>query len=247
MYSGVFFSTLILAALLDDPILAGIIVLCVFMPSYILISLRRQKARIKLLEEDCDPEAFIMASEKQYQITGKNKIAHMHLTIDKSAGLASLGKFDEALALLLSLDVKKVKKSKLRWLVYVNNLMLCYDNLHQEEQVQELYQKEFCIHSEKLKQFSSVRSVIIFAKLKYETFEDEISTRHQLIDELKAMKLSKRLSLHLKLSESELALLENDYDLAASLLTDVVSNGNKLYLVEIAKEGLLKIKKTIQP
>lgn len=241
MYSGVFFSTLILAHVLDNPLLAGIIVLCVFMPSYIYISIKRQKVRIDLLEESCDPEAFIVATEIQYQITGKNKIAHMHLMIDKSAGLASNGQFSEALALLLSLDEKKLKKNKLRWLVYVNNLMLCYDNLHQVEKVQELYHNDFCVGVSKFKQFKQVKAVMLFAKLKYESFNDELETRRQLLAQLQEMKLTKRLGLHLKFSESELAIMEGDYTLATSLLGEIIENGNKLYIVETAKEQLAKI------
>lgn len=241
MYSGVFFSTLILSFLLDDPMVAGLIVLGVFMPTYIWISVRRQKSRIRLLEEDCDPIAFIEATEKQYQITGRNKVAHLHLMIDKSAGLASLGKFEEALNLLLSLDVKKIKKSKLRRLVYFNNLMLCYDGLHQDEQVQELYRNEFSVYSPKFAQIKHVKAVILFAKFKYEksdTFEETLQMRQQLISELKNMKLSKRLNLHLILCQSELAEMEKNEDLAASLLKEVINNGNTLHIVEIAKQRL---------
>ncbi len=190
------------------------------------------------MDEDCDPQAFIAATERQYQITGKNKTAHLHLMIDKSAGLASMGNFEEALEVLLSLDLKRVKRSKMRRLVFYNNLMLCYDGLNQQEQAKELYDTEFCVYSANLRQFKIVKAVILFSKLKYENFEDEIQMRLNIIGELKSMKLSKRLSLHLKLYESELAILQNDLSLGEVLLKEVAVNGNKLHLVKIAQERL---------
>ena len=41
------------------PFLAGALTLLIVMTGYILISLDRSKKRLNLLEEDCDPEAFL--------------------------------------------------------------------------------------------------------------------------------------------------------------------------------------------
>lgn len=234
LYFSIFLIDLVLALLLDDPILAGAIVLGVFTPSYLFISLRRQKSRIRLLEEDCDPQAFIEATDKQYQITGKNKIAHVHLMIDKSAGLASMGRFQEALDLLLSLDIKRVKRSKMRRMVYYNNLMICYDGLDQQEIAKALYDSEFGVFSQNHSQYSLFKAVILFSKLRYEQFEDELQMRQNLIDELKTLKLTKRLALYLKLYESELSFQQGDVLSATAGLKEILENGNKLHIVEIA-------------
>lgn len=237
-FASFFVVDLVLAILLGDPVLAGIILLSVFTPSYLALSLYRQKKRINLLDEACDPQAFIEACERQYVITGKNKTAHMYLIIDKSAGLASLGHFEEAKALLLSLDVKKATRHKMRALVYYNNLMLCYDGLGDGAAAKAIYENEFTNLTYKLKNYAVIRKPILFSKFKYGAAPEDIETRQFLVDEIRKLKLSKRLSLHLALYEGELAIASGDLESAKSFFNEVVTNGNKLYIVTYAQNKL---------
>lgn len=78
----------------------GIIFVTVII-GYITMGYLRNKKRLNLLEENCDPKAFIEATEKQMDITGKNPKIQTYLNIDKVAGLLLMGEFQKAKEILM--------------------------------------------------------------------------------------------------------------------------------------------------
>ncbi len=89
----------------------------------VLITLIRINKRLNLLEEKCDPQAFLDATEKQRKGTGKNSKMNAILDINKSAALISMGEFREAKETLLSIDKSKLSNNNL--LVYTINMICC--------------------------------------------------------------------------------------------------------------------------
>lgn len=96
LYIITFIIMMVLVVIMDNTIIAGIITFSVALSGYIVISYIRSKKRLRLIEENCDPQAFIKATEEQISLTGKNPKMNAYLNIDKSAGFILMGKFEKA-------------------------------------------------------------------------------------------------------------------------------------------------------
>ena len=117
---------MVLCITIKNIYIAGIITFTVVMIGYIAIAYSRSKKRLSILEEQCDPEKFIEATENQRKITGKDKKIDAYLNIDKAAGLILMGEFQEAKDLLLSVDESKLSYKNGTLLPYVINLICCH-------------------------------------------------------------------------------------------------------------------------
>lgn len=238
MYGGVFIAQLTLSMLLDDPVTAGIIVLSVFMTGYIAISLRRQKKRIALLDEACDPEAFLIATLKQHEITGRNKKYSNYLRLDMSAGQASAGRFDEALETLDGLDESIVNKHPLAKHAMVINRYVTLRSLACHEEADRLFESRL---SSVLEHNRRLHTAINLARLDYEFHRENHEACRALIEDLKSKSLSRRYALTLRYFEAELALAKGDAVAAETLFKTIVDEGNGLHIVKRAQDHLQKL------
>lgn len=99
-------------------ILAGLVTFFLVIFGYIIYANIRQGRRYNLLEQDLDPEAFIKATEKQMEITGKNKRACAILNGDLIVGLLSMRRYEEAKDILDKIDIKYLSKFNGSILIY---------------------------------------------------------------------------------------------------------------------------------
>lgn len=235
MYIGIFIAMIILSFWLDDSIKAGVIIISIFMPSYIAISMHRQKKRVNRLEEACDPYDFIKATDEQYAITGKNKRFGTLLKLDRTAGLLCAGQFNEAKLELEALDQSVIRKVKNAQYVYDNNMYVCLKGLGDDEGAKALYENHIATQNPK---HQLLQMASLFSKMRYEIDYDNYESCSEMIALLKQRKLSKRLRLQLALFEGELALEIGDGTAAKEHFETVVKEGNKLHLVTIAQAYL---------
>ena len=135
-----FIIMIILLILNIQPLISATITILIVMTGYIIISIIRSKKRLSLLEDDCDPEAFLERTEKQRAITGTNKKINTYFDIDRSAGLITLGRFEEAKDILLSIDKNILSRKNDTLLVYTINLMSCLYELGEVASAEELFE-----------------------------------------------------------------------------------------------------------
>ena len=96
------------------------------MTGYILLAFVRNKTRLKLLNEACDPEAFLEKVEKQRVNAGEKSKLSVYVTLNQAAGLITLGRYAEAKQLLLSVDKSNLSPKNDTQLVYTINLKSFY-------------------------------------------------------------------------------------------------------------------------
>lgn len=66
--------TMIILGLVENFIIGGLIQLTILITGYMIISYIKSNKRIKLLNESCDPVAFLEATKAQIDIAGSSKL-----------------------------------------------------------------------------------------------------------------------------------------------------------------------------
>lgn len=239
MYGSVFVSQMVLSILLDDPVMAGLIVMGVFVPCYVAISVGRHMRRIALLDEACDPEAFISATQKQHDITGKNKRFSNYLRLDLSAGLATAGRFEETLFILDGLDEGLFRKKQIFRNAVNNNRYVALRGLGRDGEADLLFEESI---SSVQSHHKVIKIAINMARCDYEYHQKNYEACHTQIALLKQMSLSKRHRLYLCMTEGRLALEKGALDIATEHFEKVVSDGSKLYIAREAENYLMRLK-----
>jgi len=125
-----YFSSVLTAVILMllgvNPYVAAVVTIFVVLALYITISIVSGNRRLKLLENDCDPEAFMDEMEKLKEKTsGKNPKRIALFDINIAAALIALGEFEEAKNVLLSIDESLLSRRNESLLAYTINLIGC--------------------------------------------------------------------------------------------------------------------------
>lgn len=115
-----------LLALGVSPFLAALLTFVLTMAGYLLSGFMRSRNRLRLLDDACNPVAFLERTGKQRMLTGKHPAIAAYLDIDQAAGLITLGQFAEARTLLLSIDTSRLSRKNDSLLAYTINLILCH-------------------------------------------------------------------------------------------------------------------------
>lgn len=238
MYNVVFylFTIIIIIALLMtglNPLIAWILTVILVMTLYLVISLYRHKKRINLLDEDCDPEAFLAQTAKQRKITGRNKRANTFFDIDEAAGLMCLGKYQEAASILDSVDKSRLSTKNGIQLVYYINLIGCYYELGEKEKAEELFDNKISTLSPINKRLVTATEIVIIER--YYANEDYQHAKEKLSLLLKTPNISKRQKLSLLYILGLINKQEGNIEDAHKNFQYVLDNGNKLAIVEKSK------------
>ncbi len=114
----------VLGALGTGDFLSFIITVSSVLILYFSYWIAKDKKILKILEEDCDPEAFIEANEKR-KGTSRYKQFQNVCEVNIAAGLIASGRFEEAINKLNSIDLS-AKNSKHFEAIYHTNKMNCY-------------------------------------------------------------------------------------------------------------------------
>jgi len=181
-----------LSVLLKNTVIAGGITFVVVIVGYIIIGYIRSKKRLNLIEENCDPLAFIEATEKQRLITGKSPKINAYLNIDKSAGLILMGEFEKAKEVLLSIDKSYLSLKNGTLLVYTINLMSCLYELGEISYAEELFETQIPLLPPVNQRMALAMKLIIAERFFFlNRYEESKEKFQQLLQE----KISKRVSL----------------------------------------------------
>lgn len=233
-----FFMMLALSLLLDNTFIAGSITFVTVIIGYIIISYTRSKKRLNLLEEDCDPEGFLGATEKQRNIVGKNPKLDNYLNIDRSVGFIETGEFQKAKEILLSVDKSYLAEKNGTLLVYTINLITSLYELGEISYAEELYEK----HILALKP-TSERIALSIKMLDGERlfFLSKYEESKEKFEKILEGKISKRARLSITYRLAQIDEKMGDLISAKKKYKEVLDNGNKLWIAKEAEKHLKEI------
>lgn len=217
------------------PFIAGSITILTMVVGYVIIGHLRVKKRLSLLDDACDPEAFMERTEKQKEIMRKNLKMNAYFDIDLSAGLITLGRFEEAKALLLSINKSHLSRKNDSLLIYTLNLMLCYYALDEVALAEALFETQIPVLSPINPRIVQAMNVLVaerfFYLKRYQESQEHLSM-------LLSKKLSKRAGLGILFLLAQIDQENGNLELANEKYLKVANEGNKLWIAEMAKKKL---------
>lgn len=214
-------------------ITAGVSTFVIVMVGYIIISYIRSKKRLAFLEDDCDPQGFLEQTEKQMAITGKNPKMSAYLNIDKAAGLITMGEFDKAKSLLLSIDKDRLSVKNGTLLVYTINLITCHYELGEIHEGEELFETQIPVLPPVNSNMTLAVRLLVAERLfflgRYEESEKQFK-------ELLGNKISRRVSVSILFRLAQMDDKKGDTAAALEKYKQAASKGNKLWIAEQARK-----------
>jgi len=229
---------MIILKLLDLPLFAIVIItVAIMLALYIAISIISHKKRLSLFENECDPEKFLLRTEKQKEITGKNPKVKALLDIDCAAALILSGKFDEAKEVLLSIDKNKLSYRNGSLLAYTINLISCYYELGEIDRAEELYETQMPTLSPVNKRMMLAVNMLMAERF---FFLKRYNESREYFNRLWKEKLSKCRRLEILYRLAQMDELEGNTESAIKRYQKVADNGNKLWIAAKAREKCRK-------
>jgi tetratricopeptide (TPR) repeat protein len=233
-----FIMMITLSILLRNTVIAGIITFTAMIVGYIIISYIRSKKRLNLLEEQCDPHAFIEATERQRNITGRNPRINAYLDIDKAAGLILTGQFQEAKQVLYSIDKSKLSVKNGTLLVYTVNLISCLYELGEFSDAEELFETQIPILPPVNQRMTLAMELLIAERFFFlNRYEESKEKFYQMLNQ----KISKRIRLCILYRLGKIDEKAGNIASAREKYTEVAAHGNKLWIAAQAKDCLDRI------
>ncbi|WP_427340814.1 tetratricopeptide repeat protein [Caloranaerobacter sp. DY30410] len=219
-------------------ILAGGVTFITVIAGYIVIAYMRNKKRLKLLEENCDPKAFLEATEKQMDITGKNPKIKTYLTIDKAAGLILMGEFQKAKEVLLSIEKSYLSVKNGTLLAYTINLISCLYELGEISYAEELFETQIPILPPVNQRMTLAMKLLVAERFFFlNRYEESKEKFQQLLSE----KISKCIRLGILYRLAQIDEKTGDIVSAQKKYKEVSDNGNKLWIAIQAQKHLKRI------
>jgi tetratricopeptide (TPR) repeat protein len=224
-----------LLMLTNSPVIAGAITMVTVMAGYIVISVIRSRKRIHLLEEKCDPQAFIEATEKQMKLTGKNPKVKAYLNIDKAAGLIVLGEFQKAKEVLSSVDKSYLSARNGSLLIYKINMISCSYELGEIPFAEELFETQLLPQRSANVQIAKAMEFLDAERLFFlNKFEESRQKFQKLINE----KTSKRKRVEILYRLALIDDINGDTESAKQKYKEVADNGGGLWSASQARKRL---------
>ncbi|NLY43207.1 MAG: hypothetical protein GX066_04405 [Clostridiaceae bacterium] len=232
-YVTTFIIMLALSALTKNVILSGVVTFALVMTGYILIAYLRTRKRLSLLEEKCDPKAFLERTEKQKQITGKDVRIGTYLSIDIAVAYMEMGEFQKAKEILLSIDRTKLSAKKGTLLVYYIDLISCYYELGEIPEAEKLFETEIVVLPPLNKRMTLSVNILVAERFFFLKRYDESKKK---FNELLNEKLSRRRYLSILYRLAQIDEKTGDMESARIKYNQVAEQGNKLWIAEEAKK-----------
>jgi tetratricopeptide (TPR) repeat protein len=229
--------------LLGISIVFGIYILYVSYSFVNSFSLKELKRAIRILDDECDPEKFL---EIVNEILAHNISKHFKvvLLINRSVALSHLGKYEESMELLKSIDIDKFPIHPLTKLLYYDNLAGAYFQAGESEKGKTLLEKTEQI----------LLGAMVDRKVKESHMQRiNLNKTEIMINENRLDEAAKILLDNLQTNRHKMSTVNINYTLAEIFLKQgktadakkhlnfVIENGNKLIMVQEAKEMLADI------
>lgn len=205
---------------------------------YTALTIRRHRLRHALLNNDCDPEAFILKTLDQMEVMEKRKKSTTILTIDHCAGLASQGRFEECLSVLDGVDMDLLSAKNNSELVWHLNKYYCLCNLGRMSEAEQIYQEKFTTLPALGKNLQFAMKMVVARRY---FFTKDYEQAEPLLTALLDDPMPKRHRLGIVYDLGVLNMNSDNRGKAISYFNEVIEEGNKLFIVEEAKEHMKKL------
>ena len=199
---------------------------------------------MNVLDNELDPEKFIELTQNEYD-RNKNKKYRNYMKLNLSAGYSSAGKIETAYEKLKEVNLSKKLYRKQDKILYYYNEALFLITFGKKEEATEIYNKELSEEIEKIgkrKKDSEIYNLVKALEGMLFHGNDNEKMIEILNEALKKLK-TKRQNLGFKYLLATYKEKAGETREAIELYKEVAENGNKLYIVQEARE---KLKKLIQ-
>ena len=195
---------------------------------------------MNVLDKELDPEKFIELTENEYN-KNKNKKYRNYMKLNLSAGYSSVGKIETAYEKLKEVDLSKKLYRERDKILYYYNEALFLITLGKKEAAREIYNKYLSEEIEKIRNNKKLCEIycglvkVLEGMLFHENDNEKMI---EILNEaLKKTKI-KRQNLGFKYLLATYKEKIGKIEEAMELYKEVIENGNKLYIVQEAKEKL---------
>ena len=230
-----FVLTITLLLLGMNPVATAALTMLIVMTGYTVISVMRNQSRVRLLDDACDPEAFLLRTEKQEAITGhKSRISEL-FAIDKAVAYMAMGDYERAKPLLMGFDSQKFSNNDTILAIHTIDLILCHYELGEIKEAEALFESRLAVLSPFQMRIKLATKILVGERLFYLGRYEE--SKNELTNLLKqAMTMRARLGILYKLAQID--EINGDKASAIKRYTKVADMANKL---DIAKRAKMKL------
>jgi len=229
---------IIMSVLIKNTIMAGVATFVIIVVVYIMIAFIRNKKRLSLLEEKCNPQSFIEATENQIFITGKNHKINTYLCIDKAAGLIVKGEFQEALSILNKIDKSSLSIKNGSLLAYTLNLILCLYELGDTTHAEEIFETQVPLLAPVSRRMVLAMAMLVAERYFYINKYDESKEHFQ---QLLKEKLSQRTRMEILFRLAQIDEINGNIIDAKQKFTEIAEIGGELWVALQARKCLEQI------
>ena len=197
---------------------------------------------MNILDNELDPEKFIELTENEYN-RNKNKKYRNYMKLNLAAGYSSAGKIETAYEKLKEVDLSKKLYRERNKILYYYNEALILNVLGKKEEATEIYNKKLSEEIEnigKRKKDSEIYNLVKALEGMLFHGNDNEKMIEILNEALKKLKI-KRQKLGFKYLLATYKEKAGKIEEAIELYKEVAENGNKLYIVQEAREKLKKL------
>lgn len=224
-----------LSIITKNILISGGITFATVIIGYLIISYKRSRKRLDLLEENCDPQAFMEATEKQRLITGKNPKMSAYFDIDKAASFILLGEFQKAKDILLSINKSNLSVKNGTLLIYTINLICCMYELGEISNAEEIFETEVPLLTPINAKMTLAMKTFVAERFFFLNKYEESKEKFQ---ELLKDKISKRKYLSIIYRLAQIDEETGEVESAQKKYKEVSDNGNKLWIALEAQKHL---------
>ena len=197
---------------------------------------------MNILDNELDPEKFIELTENEYN-RNKNKKYRNYMKLNLVAGYSSSGKIETAYEKLKEVDLSKKLYRERNKILYYYNEALILNVLGKKEEATEIYNKELSEEIEnigKRKKDSEIYNLVkaLEGMLFHENDNEKMI---EILNEALKKSKTKRQNLGFKYLLATHKEKIGEIEEAMELYKEVIENGNKLYIVQEAREKLKKL------
>ena len=198
---------------------------------------------MNVLDKELDPEKFIELTENEYN-KNKNKKYRNYMKLHLSAGYSSAGKIEMAYKKLKEVDLSKKLYRERDKILYYSNEVLFLITLGKKEAATEIYNKYLSEEIGKIKNNKKLSKIycgfikVLEGMLFHENDNEKMI---EILNEALKKSKTKRQNLGFKYLLATYKEKIGEIQEAMELYKEVIENGNKLYIVQEAKEKLENI------
>lgn len=203
---------------------------------YLGVNILTGKKRLSLLDDHCDPEAFLDVMDRiRKKIPEKNQKAIAYANLNISAALILMGNLEEAKEVLLSIDRNLLSHSNGTMFTYAINLISCLYELGETDQAEKLFEILMPVVAPAGRK--RVLTAKIFVAERF-FFLKRYNESREHFTQLPREKMCLRNRLEILYRLAQMDEISGDLDAALKKYRIVAEKGNKLWIAARAKEKL---------